>query len=159
MTITENNVLIAALKNKKMLFASTVLTLCIVVSIQSRSTKFLEDCIDDKQCRPGERCIPDGTGLLYCQQASEEVTTAAKVRQIICKHLLTAITLRYSFLQNNSHFFLFRIYNRNRSGVKMMHNVLHLTNVHIPPGLALVNLCLRNGKVILIEIRPHMKLN
>ncbi|EJW71958.1 hypothetical protein WUBG_17138, partial [Wuchereria bancrofti] len=100
---------------------SALILLASFLVIQSGSTKFAEYCINDAQCNPGERCIPDITGLLFCQQALEQMPTTSTVYPA-------------------------QIYSQDRSYVKMMHNVVYLANVYILAGLVLVSMDLLDGR-------------
>ncbi|VDO44066.1 unnamed protein product [Onchocerca flexuosa] len=48
------------------------------------SSNFRKYCISNTQCDPSERCIPDISGLLLCQQVSEQIPTTPK--QITCQN-------------------------------------------------------------------------
>ncbi|VIO92853.1 conserved hypothetical protein [Brugia malayi] len=71
--------------------SALILLLASFLIIQPGNTKFVEYCISDAQCDPGERCVPEITGLMLCQQALEQMPTTptiypAQSRQITCQN-------------------------------------------------------------------------
>ncbi|KAL3993604.1 hypothetical protein ACH3XW_18250 [Acanthocheilonema viteae] len=69
-----------------MCFALMLLAPFSILIIQSESGKPGQDCINDTQCGPTERCTPDIAGFMLCQQVFAQISNTPMPKQILCQN-------------------------------------------------------------------------